>query len=135
MPPGRKTKLTDELCEALVIEFEKGKTNEGACGAVGLGLRTFYEWMEKAEKAKGTTKFTKFRDKITLAKHKGQSVLEDILWEDMVENKNINTIKWYLPRRDRANYGNDDSSQSNNDLEELVDPSEEDKIFSGVEYE
>lgn len=43
---ARPTKLTDELTEQLVGIFTEGQTSiETACALVGIGPRTYYDWM------------------------------------------------------------------------------------------
>lgn len=130
---GRKTKLTCELQDKLCAELEKGKTIKGACGAVGLGERTYYDWRERGENAKTNTIYKKFCEEVDIAISKGQSCYEDVIHEAAIEKRIWTAAAWYLERRDKPNYGkNEYYNENTNDLEEFVDSEEEDRIFKEI---
>ena len=133
MPPGRKTKLTCELQEALCAEFEKGKTVKGACGAVGLGVSTYYDWRTRGENAKTNTDYKKFCEAVDIAMAKGQTKYEDVIYTEAIEKENWHAAAWYLERRDKPNFAKQEYySETANDLEDFVDPAEEDRIFKEI---
>lgn len=108
MPPGRKPKLTDELQEQLCQELAKGKTVKGACGAVGLGERTYYDWIEKGKTTNRNDKWCKFLNAVEIAKAKGQSKFEDVIYENAIEKGIWTCAAWYLERRDKEHYSKSD---------------------------
>lgn len=104
MPPGRKPKLTDELQDKLCAELAKGKTVKGACGAVGIGEKTYYNWIEKGKTTKRNDKWCKFLNAVEIAKAKGQSKFEDVIYENAIEKGVWTCAAWYLERRDKEHY-------------------------------
>ena len=112
MPPGRKPKLTDELQEQLCEQLAKGKTVKGACGAVGIGERTYYDWVEKGKKTKRNDKWCKFLNAVEIAKAKGQSKFEDVIYENAIEKGVWTCAAWYLERRDKEHYGKTDETNT-----------------------
>lgn len=104
MPPGRKPKLTDELQDKLCAELAKGKTVKGACGAVGIAEKTYYNWIEKGKTTKRNDKWCKFLNAVEIAKAKGQSKFEDVIYENAIEKGVWTCAAWYLERRDKEHY-------------------------------
>ena len=78
MPPGRKPKLTDELQEQLCEQLAKGKTIKGACGAVGIGERTYYDWIEKGRTTNRNDKWCRFLHATEIAKAQGHDTTKNI---------------------------------------------------------
>ena len=117
MPPGRKPKLTEELQEQLCQELAKGKTVKGACGAVGIGERTYYDWIEKGKNTSRNDKWCKFLNAVEIAKAKGQSKFEDVIYENAIEKGIWTCAAWYLERRDKEHYSK--SEDTVNDAQEV----------------
>ena len=118
MPPGRKPKLTDELQEQLCNELAKGKTVKGACGAVGIGERTYYDWIEKGRTTTRNDKWCKFLNAVEIAKAEGQSKFEDVIYENAIEKGIWTCAAWYLERRDKQNYSkSEEMSTSSQEIE------------------
>ena len=136
MAMGRPTKFTKEVDDIIISEIKKGYTDTVACAKAGVSKRTFYRWQNKAESQKTKTDLKCFFEELEIAKGLRQALYEDVTRNDALENGNPQTAKWYLAHIDPDTWGNQDNNNSSaNDLEEYIDPAEEDKIFSGVEYE
>ena len=112
MPPGRKPKLTEELQDKLCQELAKGKTVKGACGAVGIGERTYYDWVEKGKKTTRNDKWCKFLNAVEIAKAQGQSKFEDVIYENAIEKGIWTCAAWYLERRDKEHYSKAEESNT-----------------------
>ena len=121
MPPGRKQKLTDELQEQLCQELAKGKTVKGACGAVGIGERTYYDWIEKGRTTNRNDKWCKFLNAVEIAKAKGQSKFEDVIYENAIERGIWTCAAWYLERRDKEHYGKSEDTVNDNQEVEITE--------------
>ena len=121
MPPGRKPKLTDELQEQLCEELAKGKTVKGACGAVGIGERTYYDWIEKGRTTERNDKWCRFLKAVEIAKAKGQSKFEDVIYENAIEKGIWTCAAWYLERRDKEHYSKSDEHTSESQEVEITD--------------
>lgn len=46
---GRPTKLTDETSKTILELIEAGNYVEVACSVAGIGVRTYYDWLERGE--------------------------------------------------------------------------------------
>ena len=121
MPPGRKPKLTDELQDKLCEELAKGKTVKGACGAVGISTSIYYLWLEKGQTTDRNDKWCKFVNAVEIAKAKGQSKFEDVIYENAIERGIWTCAAWYLERRDKANYSKADETHSEAQEIEITD--------------
>jgi len=66
-PPGRPTKLTEALSTQFVLHVRAGATPERVAEALGLGIRTYYTWMEKGRMGDAT--YEQFQQDVTRAMH------------------------------------------------------------------
>ena len=98
-----KTKLTPELQEAFCQAIENGDSILGACGYVGITERTYYNWMDRAENAKGRTKFVKFKECVDKAKAKALHNFEQVITNASMEH--WQAAAWMLERRHPNLYG------------------------------
>ncbi len=73
MAGGRKTKLTTELLNKLMGGIRLGMTYKDAAGLAGISESTFYNWKEKAEKAK-SGKFKAFLESLKKANYEAQAI-------------------------------------------------------------
>lgn len=64
---GRKGILNDALIEEICNYIRAGNYIEDACGACGIGVSTFYQWKDRAEK-EGHPLYCKFLEAVKLAK-------------------------------------------------------------------
>ena len=74
---GRKTKLNDKVQSALVKLIEKGVSIEDACQHVGIGERTFYDWITRGED--GEKEFLQFSQAVTRARVDAKIVAIDTI--------------------------------------------------------
>lgn len=90
MPPGRPSRLTKEVSDNLVKAVGLGLSYKDAVAVAGIGESTFYEWKERAKKAKRSNKYTELMERIDAALQKRgkeyleavrRSILEDIVIE------------------------------------------------------
>jgi transposase len=73
---GRKTALDDDITARLVALLRAGNYIEVAVATVGLGRRTFYDWLERGEPTGTAAKdkpFRDFREQVELAKAEGEA--------------------------------------------------------------
>lgn len=133
MAKGRPTKYTEELGQIILKNLKKGITIKVACARAGVTDRTFRNWRCKADEQKTKTPLKCFFEEVELALLLGQGEYEDVIYEDAIINRNVSTAKWRLANMDSENHGSHDNSlQSINDLEDLVDQNEEDRIFKEI---
>jgi hypothetical protein len=67
---GRKTKLTEQLTVHLCGLLEGGVPLPSALAAVGLGRRTYYDWLDRAEPL-----YLVFRERVEQARGLGEATL------------------------------------------------------------
>lgn len=92
---GRKTKLTDEVCEAICKNIIEGNTVKYSVQKEGLDESTYYKWIKKGEEAK-SGKFFQFVQSIKKAKEEAKSELvKDIKAHG---KKNWQSLAWLLER-------------------------------------
>ncbi|MFC6883442.1 hypothetical protein [Actinomadura yumaensis] len=89
--PGRPLKLLDdEVREQLLEAISHGATIESAVAAAGIGVTTFYRWMERGEQALQSLQdgeepkpseepFREFREAVTRAHARGEVFNADLL--------------------------------------------------------
>ena len=135
-PPGRPTKLNVEFIKKFCEIIEDGHTIRATCGIMGIHENTYLNWYKKGRDAKTDTCAKRFYTEVNIAKNKLLGDVEDVFLENIFKNRNSNDAKWYASKLAPDVYGNVDVSEDEiGELENYVDPSKEDKIFSGVEYE
>lgn len=98
-----KTKLTPELQENFCKAIENGDSILGACGYVGISEKTYYNWIDRAESAKGRTKFVKFKECVDKAKAKALHNFEQVITHASTEH--WQAAAWMLERRYPNMYG------------------------------
>lgn len=69
---ARRTKLTDSVQSKLVKLISTGVTVVDACSVVGIGERTFYDWMERGET--GDEAFAQFSQAVSRARNEAKVV-------------------------------------------------------------
>lgn len=85
----RKSKLTRKLLQELWEALERWWSISDACYLVGITRRTFYNWIEDNEK---------FADFIQFSKSNLERKSKDVVYDEIVDNKNISMAKWYLEK-------------------------------------
>ncbi len=74
------SKFTRERREAMLVFFENGNTIEGVCGNVGINVRTYDRWQQRAAEKK-VDDWEDYRDFFTLVE------LEQLFAQGVLENK------------------------------------------------
>lgn len=73
--PGRPSKLTPEVREAILQAFRLGATVKIACGATGIHEATFYSWMAKGleavEAGRYRGQYAEFYEEVQRARNRG----------------------------------------------------------------
>ena len=105
-----KTKLTPELQDKFCNAIENGDSILGACGYVGITERTYYNWIDRAENAKGRTKFVKFKEAVDKAKAKALHNYEQVITKASMEH--WQAAAWMLERRHPDMYGKKDKIEA-----------------------
>lgn len=105
-----KTKLTPELQDEFCNAIENGDSILGACGYVGITERTYYNWIDRAENAKGRTKFVKFKEAVDKAKAKALHNFEQVITKASMEH--WQAAAWMLERRHSDMYGKKDKIEA-----------------------
>jgi transposase len=66
--PGRPDGLTPEVEKKILDAVRAGASMADAAGHAGVGERTVYDWLERAQQPKGPTKFSQFSQSLTRAR-------------------------------------------------------------------
>lgn len=103
-PIGRPIAMTDEVVQKLIDVFRLGVNDTAACSYAGIGRTTFYEYYGKDED---------FTNKIDTAKNFAVIAARQVIVKDIVDNKNIESAKWYLEKHDIKSTGVQQNTQVN----------------------
>lgn len=87
---GAPTKVTPEVVTKLESILKIGGTIAEATSYAGIGERTYYD-RAKADFA--------FSQKMAAAKHYADVVAKNVVVDDIVKNKDVQTAKWWLEKR------------------------------------
>lgn len=109
-----KTKLTSELQEQLVKYIEAGNYIKDACNMVGICESTYYNWIERGEKAleleekekkipKSEKIYLEFLESIKKAKAK--AVIRNVLIIQKAAKKSWQAAAWWLERSHYKDWG------------------------------
>lgn len=75
--PGRPTKLTSEVQQAICDALERGEVHVHAIEHGGIGETTYYEWLAKGEE--GIKPYAEFREATTRAEARGRKKIFDLI--------------------------------------------------------
>ncbi len=90
-PVGRPTVLTPDTVAKLVSVLQRGVSITKACIYARIDRATFYrKYNEDAD----------FCSKIDQARNFATIAAAEVVTDDIVKNKNVQTAKWYLERKD-----------------------------------
>lgn len=119
---GRPTLLTEATIRKLEELFKAGSTVEQACIYANIGKSTYYDWL-KADDS--------FRMKMEKAQYYVDVVAQNIVVDDIVNKKNIDSAKWWLVNKKGTGFGRNNVETS--PMPPIAPPRtkrEEDLIFS-----
>ena len=97
---GRKTKLTPELAEKIANYISTGNYDVVVCNLVGIGVTTYYSWLEKGRKAKSG----KFREFLKAVK-RAEAAREAKWVKDIDSDPSWQSKAWLLERRYPERWG------------------------------
>ncbi|RME86622.1 MAG: hypothetical protein D6785_03015 [Planctomycetota bacterium] len=100
---GRHSKLTPEIQEAIVKSIQNGCTYKEAVEKVGIGISTFFLWMEKGRKGK-SGKYVEFMEAIKKAEAKAISFAVSCIFESARKGQ-WQAAAWWLERRFPEDWG------------------------------
>jgi len=87
---ARPSKRTPELIAKLEYAFSIGCSNPEACLYADIAESTYYDWMLKD---------TKLSERFTLLKTKPVLEARKVVMDDIINEGDVNTAKWFLERR------------------------------------
>jgi hypothetical protein len=91
---GRPTKITVDIETKLESILKIGGTIAEATAYAGIGERTYYDRAKASEE---------FSQKMEAAKHYADIVAKNVVVDDIVKNKGLDTAKWWLEKRQFRN--------------------------------
>lgn len=94
---GRPTKLDDSIVVKLESILKIGGTVEEACSYALINKTTYYRWIKEDEN---------FATKMLSAQHYADIVAKNVVVDSMIKDRNVDTAKWWLEKRqfkDKAN--------------------------------
>jgi len=87
---GAPTKITPDIETKLESILKVGGTIAEATSYAGIGERTYYDRAKASEV---------FSQKMKAAKHYADIVAKNVVVNDIVKNKDVQTAKWWLEKR------------------------------------
>jgi len=108
--PGRPTKLTSEVQEAIVSAIRAGNYMETAAAYAGIAKGTFYEWLRRGRRAK-SGRYRAFVDAVEIAL--AEAEVQDLQRiEDAAKNGVWQAAAWRLERKFPEKWGRQGSAGS-----------------------
>ncbi len=101
---GHPTVITPEIETKLESIFKIGGTNAEACSYAGISEMTYYSMCERNDK---------FLQKMESAKHYPDIVAKNVVVDSILKDKDLNSAKWWLEKREFRNTGNNVAVQVN----------------------
>ncbi len=99
--PGRPTKLTPEVQQAICDALERGEVHVHAIEHGGIGETTYYEWLAKGEE--GIKPYAEFQAATTRAEARGRKAIFDTIRSQASTDWRAGA--WLLERRYSEHYG------------------------------
>lgn len=88
---GRPESITEDITVKLESIFKIGGTIAEACSYAGIADRTYYSRAERDPK---------FMQKMEAAKHYADIVAKNVVVDNIVKDKNIDSAKWWLEKHE-----------------------------------
>lgn len=104
--PGRPSKLTPAVHKHLVEAIMAGNYIEPAVRACGIGVSTYYRWMEQGEAHAADGKATAYRDLWeAVKKAEGEAEIKALKQIRSAASESWQAAAWYLERKFPARWG------------------------------
>jgi hypothetical protein len=100
--PGRPTKLTPQLQEAIAADLEQGYSLRVATETNGIAYNTYRVWMKRGKAAKESNKegpFVDFRDRMVRARRQGERKWTERAYKYAVEADSFGAVMEILRKR------------------------------------
>lgn len=104
---ARKTKLTKDLQDRIVMAIQAGNYAKIAAEMVGIGETTFYRWMEEGSKPEGRKLYREFRESIKRAEAQAE-VANVARIRQAADDGTWQAAAWYLERKHNERWGRKD---------------------------
>lgn len=101
---GAPSVITPEIETKLESIFKIGGTNAEATSYAGISERTYYSMCERNEE---------FLQKMEAAKHYADIVAKNVVVDSILKEKDLQSAKWWLEKREFKNTGNNVAVQVN----------------------
>lgn len=93
---GRHTKLTPALQKRLIEALVAGNYIETACVYSGLGLSTYYKWIDQSNKPNARKDLIEFREAVEKAR--AEAEVRNVVYINEVAKTNYQAAAWWLER-------------------------------------
>lgn len=138
-----RSKLTEELCEAICQDLREGNTQQYAAQHNGITKQTYYNWLKRGEESKTQSgKYFDFFDAVKKAQEEGKKTLIQGIQEH--GKKNWQALAWLLERMYPNEFGRTQRVDMKADVKSKVegtmttkiifDPSIQQQILSEEDY-
>lgn len=104
---ARKTKLTKDLQDRIVMAISAGNFAKVAAEMVGIGETTFYRWMEEGAEPNGRKLYREFRESVKRAEAQAE-VANVARIRQAADGGTWQAAAWYLERKHSERWGRKD---------------------------
>jgi hypothetical protein len=101
---GRPTIRSEAIVTKLESVLKIGSSDTAACSYAGISRETFYRWIKEDED---------FCDRIENARNYAILAARHVVVTSIIEDKNLDTSKWYIEKHDAKQQGNQQNTQVN----------------------
>ena len=103
-PEGRPTIRTEAIVGKLESVLKLGVSDTAACAFAGISRDSFYEWLKNDDE---------FSDRIENAKNFAIVAARQVVVTSIIDDKNLDSAKWYIEKHDTKQQGNQQNTQVN----------------------
>jgi hypothetical protein len=104
---GRRPKLTPALQERLIDALVAGNYIETACVYSGLGISTYYKWIEQSNKPNARKDLIEFREAVERAR--AEAEVRNVSAINKIAKTNYQAAAWWLERSFPKRWGRQQS--------------------------
>lgn len=103
-PTGRPSKLTPEIQERIISALRAGNYQDTAAQYAGIGVSTFYRWMEQGSEPDAPALYREFREAVENARAEAE-VRHVALITQAAQSGTWQASAWYLERSHPQRWG------------------------------
>lgn len=104
--PGRQSKLTPEVVEAICNSIKLGNYAKVACASAGISESVYYKWLDEAKEPGASKELVEFMESIERAEAEAEAI--KVAQVAKAAQKTWQAAAWFLERKHGERWGRND---------------------------